>query len=65
MRGIVMKCVERHTVESANGPLTTVVLKPGGPLNTNTGSITIHVHDKEDLDAYQVGNEFLLKPEQV
>ena len=60
---IVVKCTDRHTTDSVNGPLTQVTLTPDGPFNTTTGSITLFVHDKEGLEKYQVGEFFRLVPE--
>jgi phosphoribosyl-dephospho-CoA transferase len=65
LRPILVKCTERHTVETVNGPLTSVTLVPDGPLNTNTGAITIFVHDLADLRAYEVGKMYRLTPDPI
>ncbi len=65
MRSIWVKCTDRHTTDSVNGPLTRVTLTPHGPFNVNTGSITLFVNDAEDLQTYQVGKEFLLTPKTI
>ena len=64
MRPIIIKCVERHTEDTVNGPLTKVKLVPAGN-GTDDGSITMFLHDAEDLDTYQVGRRFRLKPERI
>lgn len=65
MRPIIVKCVEKQTKDTVNGPLTKVTLVPAGVFNTAEGSITFFVHDQEDLEAYQVGATFRLTPEFV
>ena len=64
MRPIIAKCTARHTVDSINGPLTTVILSltPDGSLTTPRGDFTFVLHDAADLEAYQVGKRFRLDP---
>jgi hypothetical protein len=63
MNPFVMKVVERHEVESVNGPLISVTMVPNGPLCTDEGKLKFFVHSAEDAKAYQVGSLIRLKPE--
>ena len=65
MRVLIAKCTEKYTVDSRNGPLTTVTLsmEPDGSLTTPRGDFVFIVHDEEDLKVYQVGTRFRLTPE--
>lgn len=56
-------CFERSTTNSVNGPQTKVTLIPSGAINTSMGSITFFLHDKKDLEDFQVGRSFMIKPE--